>query len=405
MEGLLVMADISGYTKFVAGTEAEHSREILAELMDGIAKSFGGRLAIDQVEGDALACTTERTDVEVVDWLRETFRLFHGRLRDIRTATTCPCRACATVQDLGLKFIVHRGEFSRYEVAGRVQLHGNDVNVVHRLLKNTVPLREYLLATAAAQTSWPESLRGQLIVAPQTYDVGAVDAAYLDLRPVRDSVWNEPRPKVDPASAKIRGTVRYPGTPEQVFRYFTDASLRKLWMGVPRVDFVPGARGSLVGAEYHCIHGENQKTVFKVLDSSAPNEITMQMGFPARRHSLADGSHRGGGTRDDSGGHGDRVAGARDQSPARRLHGAADAHEVRRRLQQARRGNARRSRSGDRAGQRVEAEQQEERADNATENGLGQPPQSPTSRERPHDRADREHGDQRPLRRQVAALR
>src|SRR5437763_17174819 len=86
MEGLLVMADISGYTKFVAGTEAEHSREILAELMDGIAKSFGGRLAIDQVEGDALACTTERTDVEVVDWLRETFRLFHGRLRDIRTA-------------------------------------------------------------------------------------------------------------------------------------------------------------------------------------------------------------------------------------------------------------------------------------------------------------------------------
>ncbi|TMG64266.1 MAG: DUF2652 domain-containing protein [Chloroflexi bacterium] len=280
MEGLLVMADISGYTKFVAGTEAEHSREILAELMDGIAKSFGGRLAIDQVEGDALACTTERTDVEVVDWLRETFRLFHGRLRDIRTATTCPCRACATVQDLGLKFIVHRGEFSRYEVAGRVQLHGNDVNVVHRLLKNTVPLREYVLATAAAQTSWPESLRGQLIAAPQTYDVGAVDAAYLDLRPVRDSVWNEPRPKVDPASAKIRGTVRYPGTPEQVFRYFTDASLRKLWMGVPRVDFVPGARGSLVGAEYHCIHGENQKTVFKVLDSSAPNEITMQMDFP-----------------------------------------------------------------------------------------------------------------------------
>src|SRR5438132_4180962 len=259
MEGLLVMADISGYTKFVAGTEAEHSREILAELMDGIAKSFGGRLAIDQVEGDALACTTERTDVGVVDWLRETFRLFHGRLRDIRTATTCPCRACATVQDLGLKFIVHRGEFSRYEVAGRVQLHGNDVNVVHRLLKNTVPLREYLLATAAAQTSWPESLRAQLKAAPQTYDVGAVDAAYLDLRPVRDSVWNEPRPKVDPASAKIRGTVRYPGTPEQVFRYFTDASLRKLWLAGPAALSLPGARGSLVGAEYHCIHGENQK--------------------------------------------------------------------------------------------------------------------------------------------------
>jgi uncharacterized protein YndB with AHSA1/START domain len=280
MEGLLVMADISGYTKFVAGTEAEHSREILAELMDGIAKSFGGKLSIDQVEGDALACTTERTDVEVVDWLRQTFRLFHGRLRDIRTATTCPCRACATVQDLGLKFIVHRGEFSRYEVAGRVQLHGNDVNVVHRLLKNTVPLREYLLATAVASASWPESLRGQLASAPQKYDVGEIDASYLDLRPVRDSVWNAPRPRVDPATARFRGSARYPGTPEQVFRFFTDPSLRQIWMGVPRVDFVAGARGSLVGAEYHCIHGEHQKTVFKVLDASAPNEITLQVDFP-----------------------------------------------------------------------------------------------------------------------------
>ncbi len=51
-------------------------------------------------------------------------------------------------------------------------------------------------------------------------------------------------------------------------------------MGVPRVDFHPGARGSLVGAEYHCIHGPNQKTVFKVVGCKAPTEITMQIEFP-----------------------------------------------------------------------------------------------------------------------------
>ena len=280
MEGLLVMADISGYTKFVAGTEEEHSREILAELMDAIARSFGGRLSIDQVEGDALCCTTDSTDVAVADWLRETFRVFHGRLRDIRSATTCPCRACATVQDLGLKFVVHRGEFSRYEVAGRVQLHGNAVNVVHRLLKNTVPIREYLLATAPAYAPWPESLRTELVAAPQHYDVGDVDASYLNLRPVRDAVWNEPRPKVDPKDAKLRSTARFEASPAEVFHCFTDPKLRQIWMGVPRVDFVPGARGSLVGAEYHCIHGENQKAVFKVLDCDAPREITIQMDFP-----------------------------------------------------------------------------------------------------------------------------
>src|SRR5919108_2695183 len=212
MEGFLVMADISGYTKFVAGTEAEHSREILAELMDGIAKSFGGKLTIDQVEGDALACTTERTDVDVVDWPRETFRLFHGRLRDIRTATTCPCRACATVQDLGLKFIVHRGEFSRYEVAGRVQLHGNDVNLVHRLLKNSVPIREYLLATRPALDAWPEQVRRGFVDAPQRYDLGDVPAAYLDLAPVREEALRR-RTMVRPEEAKLRMTRHHPGSP------------------------------------------------------------------------------------------------------------------------------------------------------------------------------------------------
>lgn len=59
------MADISGCTAFVSGTEHEHSGEILAELIENIAKSFGGKLSVDQVEGDALCCTTERTGVEV----------------------------------------------------------------------------------------------------------------------------------------------------------------------------------------------------------------------------------------------------------------------------------------------------------------------------------------------------
>ena len=274
------MADISGYTAFVAGTEHDHSQEILAELMEAISRSFGGKLTVDQVEGDALCCTTERTDVGVTDWLRETYRIFHRRLRDIRSATTCPCRACATVQDLGLKFVVHRGSFSRYEVAGRVQLHGNDVNLIHRLLKNTVPGREYLLATAAALATWPESLRSEFVAAPQRYDIGDVDASYLDLLPSRDAVWSEATPTVDPVTAKMRGTRRFPGTPDEVFRYFTDPKLRQIWMGVPRVDFQAGARGSLVGAGYHCIHGPNQKTVFKVLGCTAPTEITMQIGFP-----------------------------------------------------------------------------------------------------------------------------
>ena len=274
------MADISGYTAFVSGTEHEHSREILAELIESIAKSFGGRLAIDQVEGDALCCTTERTDVEVADWLRETFAAFHRRLRDMRAATTCPCQACANIGNLGLKFVVHRGTFSKQVIAGVVQLYGNDVNLVHRLLKNTVPLREYLLASRVALDAWPENARREYVDAPQRYDVGDVPAAYLDLAPARAEALREDRTTVRTDEAKLRMTRRFEAPADAVWRLMTDPVARRKIMEVPRVDFVDGARGSLVGAEYHCHHGGDHATVFRVVNAERPEELTITVEFP-----------------------------------------------------------------------------------------------------------------------------
>jgi uncharacterized protein YndB with AHSA1/START domain len=279
LAGLLVMADISGYTAFVSGTEHEHSREILAEIIESIARSFGGKLAVDQVEGDALCCTTERSDVEVTDWLRETFATFHRRVRDMREATTCPCQACQMIGNLGLKFVVHRGTYSKQIVAGVTQLHGSDVNLVHRLLKNTVPIREYLLATRAALDAWPSQVRAQYVDAPQHYDLGDVPAAYLDLAPVREEALRR-RTTVRSEEARLRITRHHPGSPEQVWHLLTDPKMRQRIMDLPRVDFVGGARGSLVGAEYHCHHGAAEPTVFRVLEAREPDEITINVSFP-----------------------------------------------------------------------------------------------------------------------------
>lgn len=274
------MADISGYTAFVSGTEHEHSREILAELIENIAKSFGGKLSVDQVEGDALCCTTERPGVEVTDWLRETFGAFHRRLRDMRAATTCPCQACQMIGNLGLKFIVHRGTYSRQVVAGVVQLYGNDVNLIHRLLKNTVPLGEYLLATDATLVAWPEGARAEYIDTPQHYDLGDVGAAYLDLATVRADALREDRTVVTEAEAKLRVTRRYAAPPEQIWRLMTDPVARRRIMNVQRVDFETGARGSLVGAEYHCEHGGDHAVVFRVIKAKQPSELTITVEFP-----------------------------------------------------------------------------------------------------------------------------
>jgi len=285
-QGTLVLADISGYTSYMAGTEHEHSIEILRELIETIASSFEDRLHVDQLEGDALCATTERTDPEIVRWLHDTFGRFHGRLRDIRELSSCPCRACASAGDLGLKFIVHRGEFSRQQIGSAVQLYGTDVNLVHRLAKNTVPLREYVFATDATLAGWPAAARAGFVAAPQSYDVGRVEASYADLASVKEKALKDRVIEVTPDEAKLHIQYRFDGPPEQVWRLLMEPESRKRYLGVPRVDMVPGAKGTYLGAEFHCRHGKNLegKTVFRITACDVPDFVTTYMEFPLAGH-------------------------------------------------------------------------------------------------------------------------
>jgi class 3 adenylate cyclase/uncharacterized protein YndB with AHSA1/START domain len=285
-QGTLVLADISGYTKYMAGVEHEHSIEILQELIETIANSFDGRLRIDQLEGDALCATTERTDPEIIAWLHETFGLFHHRLRDIRELSTCPCRACASAGDLGLKFMIHSGEFSRQQIGSAVQLYGNDVNLVHRLAKNTVPSREYIFATDATLARWPTTMREQFVAAPQRYDVGEIAASYADLAPVKERALKDRVIEVKADEAKLRLQYRYEAPPEQVWRILMEPSSRARYLGVPRVDMIPGAKGTYLGAEFHCRHGKDLegKTVFRITACDVPDFVTTYMEFPVVGH-------------------------------------------------------------------------------------------------------------------------
>ncbi len=63
---------------------------------------------------------------------------------------SCFCRACRGVFGLSLKLIVHHGSFMRQVVRGRSRLAGPDIILAHRLLKNDVEPRTYVLFTDAA---------------------------------------------------------------------------------------------------------------------------------------------------------------------------------------------------------------------------------------------------------------
>jgi hypothetical protein len=51
--GYPVIADISGYTSFVAKTELEHSHEILSELLGLLVEKIKPLMTLSKLEGDA----------------------------------------------------------------------------------------------------------------------------------------------------------------------------------------------------------------------------------------------------------------------------------------------------------------------------------------------------------------
>jgi len=60
--GYLVLADISGYTSYLAGVELDHAHEILTDLLETIVGKFKTVLTISKLEGDAVfAYTPEDT--------------------------------------------------------------------------------------------------------------------------------------------------------------------------------------------------------------------------------------------------------------------------------------------------------------------------------------------------------
>jgi hypothetical protein len=161
MEGqagqLLVLADISGYTRFVGGTVLEHGRLWTSRLLDLVASRIEPALALSAVEGDALVFYgwRERQDPALLALMIDTYREFRRVAATIDPCTGCECAACDSGKDLQLKYIVHAGPYVEQAVAGRTQLFGHDVNVACRLLKNAIPAKQYVFVTDAASTIVP----------------------------------------------------------------------------------------------------------------------------------------------------------------------------------------------------------------------------------------------------------
>ncbi len=159
---VLVLADLSGYTRFMTshdGKALRHSQTIIGDLLETLLRQVDVPLKVSNLEGDALFLYAERSnDHEVwrrrsqslVDRLLAMIRIFQERLIEIGAYSVCMCNACANVGALDLKIIVHSGEALVTQVGPYPTLSGVDVITLHRLAKNSVEHDRYVLMTDSA---------------------------------------------------------------------------------------------------------------------------------------------------------------------------------------------------------------------------------------------------------------
>jgi len=151
--GLLVIADIGGYTRFMKlhKMSLAHAQDHIARLLEAVIEA-SPRLRLIELEGDAaffylpLSGGADAAVAETVAHQARAMHLaFHARQQEMIAFNMCTCDGCNQMGQLRVKFVAHLGEVATQKVKKRTKLAGLDVIVVHRMLKNSVPVPEYLL--------------------------------------------------------------------------------------------------------------------------------------------------------------------------------------------------------------------------------------------------------------------
>jgi hypothetical protein len=154
---VFAIIDISGYTQFIKShkTSQIHAEEIIFDLLEAVIDRAEYPLILNKVEGDALFLYAEliagkeiAVAHDVARQVQAFFDAFHARKDHlVQERAECSCHACRGVSDLRLKAFLHHGLAFLRKIRQFEELAGEDVILIHRLQKNTIPASEYIVAT------------------------------------------------------------------------------------------------------------------------------------------------------------------------------------------------------------------------------------------------------------------
>ncbi|MCZ6506208.1 MAG: DUF2652 domain-containing protein [Actinobacteria bacterium] len=265
-QGCLLLADITGYTDYLAGTELMHAQDVLADLLETLVNDVEPTFKLSKLEGDAAfayATSTSPNASMIMDTVETAYFGFRKRLRDIVHSTTCECNACLLIPSLDLKFLLHQGEYVVREIAGSEELTGPDVILVHRLAKGTsgevIGKPAYAVYTEATlkKMSMDPSILG-FVPHTETLDgIGDVPVFIQDLAARWDFEQERHRDHVTSDEAIVEISFDTPAAPAIVWEHITDPAKRMIWQSTVTdlVTVTKGRRGK--GTINHCAHGDD----------------------------------------------------------------------------------------------------------------------------------------------------
>jgi uncharacterized protein YndB with AHSA1/START domain len=268
--GYLIIADISGYTSFVAKTELEHSQEILSELLELMVSRFQPTMTISKLEGDAVfAYAPEEVFISsetLIDFIESMYVAFRDKQLSMKRATTCTCNACRNIPSLDLKFFIHCGDYIQQTIANINELVGSDVNLVHRLTKNHVTeatgWRAYMMFTEQCVNHNGLNLADAQVQMEEYESLGEIKTFNIDLHKRYKEICEARRIVLEEKDADFIFQIDFPTPPSVTWEWIHNPEKRNMWGGVPNAWSVgdrPQGRSG-VGSSNHCAHGNSVST-------------------------------------------------------------------------------------------------------------------------------------------------
>jgi uncharacterized protein YndB with AHSA1/START domain len=266
-EGLLLIADITGYTGYLTASELEHAQGVLESLLGVLVDHTKPPLQISGFEGDAILSYTipglEVSPQTFLEMIETCYVSFRRQMELLVLNNTCGCNACANIGNLDLKFFVHWGGFTLQQLGNREELFGPDVILIHRLLKNRIReatgIKAYTVYTEAAANHL--GLRSpELATHRESYEeFGEVALVVQNMHPAWEAAKDRATADL-PKDAVFGDEIEIALTPATVWDYLARPEFRGILLGGFRVEVgernPDGRLGE--GASFVCYHGDRE---------------------------------------------------------------------------------------------------------------------------------------------------